>query len=217
MRQQWQPCFTPPMCGAFSSPGDYTNDGSAGGGAVISTVAAPAETAKHGYIAQLTEATGLQLTAPPATVNEASSAPACSTTTSPRHPCSPAPSSYRTHLHYLRSRKLGSWTFFGGFMDGWRSRTPWCRNARTPTTRLRSLRLCGRRMAFSTWFLIQFSCRRRHQWTPPRRLPSVWPGDTARCPRSLLTTAMAGNGASRSACARPEPWGCCMRQRRRPA
>jgi len=48
----------------------YTNDGSAGGIAGLSTVAAPAETAKHGYIGQLTEVTALQLAATPATVNE---------------------------------------------------------------------------------------------------------------------------------------------------
>ena len=48
----------------------YTNDGSAGGIVGISTVAAPAETAKHGYIAQLTEPTGLSITAASPTVNE---------------------------------------------------------------------------------------------------------------------------------------------------
>ncbi len=48
----------------------YTNDASAGGVAGISTVAAPAETVKHGYIGQLTEVTALQLAASPTTVNE---------------------------------------------------------------------------------------------------------------------------------------------------
>lgn len=48
----------------------YTNDGSAGGAVGISTVAAPAETAKHGYIGQLTEVTALQLAASPLTINE---------------------------------------------------------------------------------------------------------------------------------------------------
>jgi hypothetical protein len=48
----------------------YTNDGSAGGVVGISTAAAPAETAKAGYIGQLTEVTALQLAATPTTVNE---------------------------------------------------------------------------------------------------------------------------------------------------
>ena len=48
----------------------YTNDGSAGGIVGISSVAVPAETMKHGYIAQLTEVTALQLAASPTTINE---------------------------------------------------------------------------------------------------------------------------------------------------
>ena len=48
----------------------YSNDGSAGGIAGISTVASPAETMKSGFIGQLTDATALQLAASPATVNE---------------------------------------------------------------------------------------------------------------------------------------------------
>lgn len=48
----------------------YTSDGSLGGVAGISTVAAPAETAKHGYLGQLYEVTALQLTASPLTINE---------------------------------------------------------------------------------------------------------------------------------------------------
>ncbi|WP_395735626.1 hypothetical protein [Prosthecobacter sp.] len=48
----------------------YTNDGSSGGIAGISTVATPGETMKHGYIGQFTEVTALQLAATPATVNE---------------------------------------------------------------------------------------------------------------------------------------------------
>ena len=48
----------------------YTNDGSLGGVAGISTVAAPAETLKAGYAAQLYDATGLALSASPLTVNE---------------------------------------------------------------------------------------------------------------------------------------------------
>lgn len=47
----------------------YTNDGSLGGITGIST-AAPAETARHGYIGQLYEVTGLALAATPTTVNE---------------------------------------------------------------------------------------------------------------------------------------------------
>jgi hypothetical protein len=48
----------------------YTHDGSAGDFVGISTVAAPAETAKAGYLGQLTEVTALQLAATPTTVNE---------------------------------------------------------------------------------------------------------------------------------------------------
>lgn len=51
---------------------NYTNDGSAGGVTGISSVAAPAETAKSGYIGQLYEVTAVQVTATPATVNEGS-------------------------------------------------------------------------------------------------------------------------------------------------
>ena len=43
----------------------YTNDGSLGSITGVSTVATPAEIAKHGYIGQLTEVTALQLTASP--------------------------------------------------------------------------------------------------------------------------------------------------------
>lgn len=48
----------------------YTNDGSAGGIVGISSVTAPAETMKHGYIAQLSEVTALMLAATPTTINE---------------------------------------------------------------------------------------------------------------------------------------------------
>ena len=48
----------------------YTNDGSARGIVGLSTVAAPAETAKHGYIGQLYDVTGLTLTAASLNVNE---------------------------------------------------------------------------------------------------------------------------------------------------
>ena len=56
--------------GKRATSASYTNDGSAGGVVGLSTVAAPAETAKHGYIGQLTEVTALQLAATPTTVNE---------------------------------------------------------------------------------------------------------------------------------------------------
>lgn len=56
--------------GKRTTSASYTNDASAGGVAGTSTVAAPAETAKHGYIGQLTEITALQLAAAPATVDE---------------------------------------------------------------------------------------------------------------------------------------------------
>ena len=48
----------------------YTNDGSLGGVVGLSTVAAPAETAKHGYVGQLSDVTGLTLTAVSPNVNE---------------------------------------------------------------------------------------------------------------------------------------------------
>jgi hypothetical protein len=56
--------------GTRTTSAAYSNDGSAGGSVGISTVTTPAETMKHGYIAQLTEVTALQLAASPATVNE---------------------------------------------------------------------------------------------------------------------------------------------------
>ena len=48
----------------------YTNDGSLGGVAGLSTVAAPAETAKSGYIGQLYDITGLLVNAASPNVNE---------------------------------------------------------------------------------------------------------------------------------------------------
>ena len=49
----------------------YTNDGSIGGIAGISTLIAPAETVKHGYLGQLYDlASGISLSATPATINE---------------------------------------------------------------------------------------------------------------------------------------------------
>ncbi len=48
----------------------YTNDGSVGGIAGLSTVAAPAESAKHGYIGQLFEVVGFVVHASPTSVSE---------------------------------------------------------------------------------------------------------------------------------------------------
>jgi hypothetical protein len=56
--------------GQRTSSSAYTNHGSIGGIAGISTVASPAETAKAGYIGQLYEVTGLQISASPKTVDE---------------------------------------------------------------------------------------------------------------------------------------------------
>jgi hypothetical protein len=56
--------------GKRANSASYTNDGSAGAIAGLSTVAAPAETAKHGYLGQLYEVTGLTLTAATLNVNE---------------------------------------------------------------------------------------------------------------------------------------------------
>ncbi len=61
--------------GKRSTSVNYTNDGSAGGIAGIATVAAPAETAKHGYLGQLYDVTGLVLSATPTTVNEGGTLP----------------------------------------------------------------------------------------------------------------------------------------------
>ena len=56
--------------GQRTSSSAYTNHGSIGGVAGISTVAVPAATAKHGHIGQLYEVTGLQISASPTTVDE---------------------------------------------------------------------------------------------------------------------------------------------------
>ena len=56
--------------GRRATSASYTNDGSAGLIAGISTVASPSETAKHGYIAQLYEVAGFTVSASPSTVNE---------------------------------------------------------------------------------------------------------------------------------------------------
>ncbi len=59
--------------GRRTTSASYSNDGSIGGVAGSSIVAAPAELARHGYIGQLYEVTGLQLTSTPPTVNEGTS------------------------------------------------------------------------------------------------------------------------------------------------
>ncbi len=51
---------------------NYINDGSAGGITGISTVTSPAETDKAGYLAQLVDPVGLNITSPAATVSETS-------------------------------------------------------------------------------------------------------------------------------------------------
>ena len=56
--------------GRRATSASYTNDGSAGLIAGISTVASPSETAKHGYIAQLYDVVGFTVDASPSTVNE---------------------------------------------------------------------------------------------------------------------------------------------------
>ena len=56
--------------GKRTTSASYTNDGSLGAVTGLSTVAAPAGTAKHGYIGQLYDVTGLTLTAATLNVNE---------------------------------------------------------------------------------------------------------------------------------------------------
>jgi hypothetical protein len=58
--------------GRKTSSASYSNDGSIGGIAGIGTVVSPAEIAKHGYIGQLYDVTGVLVSASPTTVNEAS-------------------------------------------------------------------------------------------------------------------------------------------------
>ena len=64
------PTDTTDAGGKRATSAAYTNDGSVGGVVGISTVAAPAETAKHGCIGQLYDVTGLTLTAATLNVNE---------------------------------------------------------------------------------------------------------------------------------------------------
>ena len=56
--------------GRHTTSAHYTNDGGLGWVAGVSTAAAPAETAKHGYLGQLYDVTGLTLTAVSLQVNE---------------------------------------------------------------------------------------------------------------------------------------------------
>ncbi len=58
--------------GLSSSSASYSNLGSIGGIAGLSSGAAPAESAKAGYIAQISSTSGLQIAATPGTVNEGS-------------------------------------------------------------------------------------------------------------------------------------------------
>ncbi len=64
------PADTTDAGGQRTTSAAYTNDGSLGGITSISTVAFPAQTAKAGYLGQLTEVAALQLAATPATVDE---------------------------------------------------------------------------------------------------------------------------------------------------
>ena len=56
--------------GKHATSANYTNDGSAGSIAGISTVIAPAETIKHGYIGQLYELVAFVLSASPSSLDE---------------------------------------------------------------------------------------------------------------------------------------------------
>lgn len=56
--------------GKRATSASYTNDGSLGGVTGLSSVAAPAQNAKSGYIGQLYDVSGLQLAASPTTLNE---------------------------------------------------------------------------------------------------------------------------------------------------
>ncbi|MBI3853713.1 MAG: hypothetical protein HY298_26000 [Verrucomicrobia bacterium] len=58
--------------GRKTTSASYSNDGSIGGIAGIGTVVSPVEIAKHGYIGQLYDVTGVLVTASPTTVNETS-------------------------------------------------------------------------------------------------------------------------------------------------
>jgi hypothetical protein len=64
------PADTVDAGGQRASGGPFTNDGSVGGISGISTVASPVQTAKAGYLGQLTEVTALRLAATGTTVNE---------------------------------------------------------------------------------------------------------------------------------------------------
>src|SRR6187401_3196743 len=58
------------LTGRRTTSANYTNDSNAGAVTGVSTVAAPAETARHGYAGQLYEVTGFAVGASNTTVNE---------------------------------------------------------------------------------------------------------------------------------------------------
>lgn len=64
------PAESADSAGKRTTSTSYTSDGSLGGITGMAIVAAPAETAKSGYIGQLYEVTALQLAASPTTMNE---------------------------------------------------------------------------------------------------------------------------------------------------
>lgn len=64
------PVETADSGGRRTTSANYSNDGSTGMIAGVSTVATPVETVKAGFISQLVEITGLALSATPASVNE---------------------------------------------------------------------------------------------------------------------------------------------------
>jgi hypothetical protein len=72
---------TPDAGGRRASSAAYTHDGSVGGIGGLSSVAVPAETAKHGYIGQLYDVAGLTLAANPTNVNEGATRQLAATST----------------------------------------------------------------------------------------------------------------------------------------
>ena len=65
------PADTQDAGGRRATSASYSNSGCVGGVAGLGAVAAPAETAKHGYLGQLYDVKSLQLSANPTNVNEA--------------------------------------------------------------------------------------------------------------------------------------------------
>lgn len=64
------PADTTDSAGKRSTSASYSHDGSLGGLAGVASVAAPVVVAKSGYLGQLYDVTGLQLSAAPATIDE---------------------------------------------------------------------------------------------------------------------------------------------------